>query len=402
MKQPADILLTQRFLPEFGGAIRWMHEVYRGWPRPVHVITHDYYNAPLRTPEFPGMPQRPESGDHAADSNLTIDRRDIFLHDWGFQSSANLQRYLRMTIAVKQQLTIHPHIRVHCAHVVPEVVSLLPLRWRYGRRLQIVCYAHGEEITACASSRQLSFLMRSGYRIVDLLLANSQHTARLVADHIDAEKVRVVHPGVAVAEFANADAAGAQWRREQGYDDKVVVVTMGRLDPRKNQAAVVNAVADLIGRFANLIYIIAGEGRQMPALRRQVADRGVGRHVVFTGPVDGQLRLALFGACDIFAMPAIRDGTDVEGFGIVFLEAGACGKATLGGTVGGQPEAVDDGQTGLLVDGTDQQAVTAALARLLSDADLRCRLGRQGRAKAQGHDWARVIQRTIELVEELE
>jgi len=401
MAQPADILLTQRFPPEHGGSIRWMHEVYRGWPRPVHVITHDYYDAPPRTPEFPGVPQRPQTGDDVTAANLTMDRRDIFLHDWGVASLANLRRYLRMTTAVKQQLAIHRRIRVHCTHVLPEVLSLLPLRWRYGRRLQIVCYAHGEEITACGSSRQLSFLMRRGYAIVDLLLANSQYTAGLAADHVAAEKIHVVHPGVEVAEFADADAAGARWRQEQGYDDKIVVVTVGRLDPRKNQAAVVDAVADLAGQFANLLYVVAGEGRQMSALRQQVAERGVEKHVVFTGPIDGQLRLALFGACDVFAMPAIQDGTDVEGFGIVFLEAGACGKATLGGTVGGQADAVDDGQTGLLVDGDNQPAVTAALEKLLRDGDLRCRLGGQGRAKAREHDWARVIQRTVELVEEL-
>ena len=77
------ILLTQRFLPEHGGSIRWMYEVYRRWPTPVEVITHDYYGHPPRTPEFPHAPERPAGGDHVTDANLRMDRRDIFIRYWG-------------------------------------------------------------------------------------------------------------------------------------------------------------------------------------------------------------------------------------------------------------------------------------------------------------------------------
>ncbi len=398
-----DILLSQRFLPEHGGSIRWMYEVYRRWPAPVRVITHDYYSAPPRTAEFPGAPGTPGGPDCVTDENLTMDRRDIFMRDWGLESFDRIRRYRRMTRAVHEVFkTTKDVVRVHCTHAVPEVVSLLAMRRKYGNRLRVICYAHGEEITACCSSRQLRFLMRRAHRIVDLMLANSHYTAGLLRDHIDEQKVRVVHPGVQLDEFTDASGAGARLRAERGWQDRLIVLTLGRLDPRKNHAAVIDAVAEL----PDVVYVIAGEGREMQNLKAQARQRGIEDRVVFTGAVDGPTRIALYGTCDVFAMPAVRDGTDVEGFGMVFLEAAACGKPSICGNTGGQADAVKDGntggETGLVVDGADRGAVTSALRRLTTDKNLRDQLGANGLAHAQQFDWSAVVQRTVELVENIQ
>jgi len=399
---PVDILLSQKFLPEPGGSIRWMYEVYRRWPRPIEVITHDYYADPPNTPEFPEVPSPPNGQDHVTDTNLILDRRPIFINDWGMENPRRVMRYARMTAAVNERFRKYKRLRVHCTHAVPEVVSLIPLRWRYGNRLKIICYAHGEEVTACCSSRQLRFLMHRGNAIVDRMLANSRYTASVLADHINPDKVHVVNPGVEFSEFENAQQAGAQWRASHGLTHKLIVLTLGRLDPRKNHTAVLEATARLAPKFPDLVYVLAGQGREMEQLRTQAAQLGVKDRVIFTGSVDAATRLALYGGCDVFAMPAIQDGTDVEGFGMVFLEAGACGKPTIAGSTGGQSDAVIDEKTGLIVDGTDRSAVVTALDRLLSDKDLRLRLGKAGRDNALNFDWKHVVQRTIKLVEEIQ
>ncbi len=396
-----DVLLSQRFVPEAGGSIRWMYEVYRRWPQPVEVITHDYYRYPPNTPEFPQVPQPPNGIDHVTDPNLKLDRRDIFMNDWGMESPRRLVRYARMTRAVAQRLREHRGaVRVHTTHAVPEVVSLIPLRWRYGRRLKILCYAHGEEITACRSSRQLQFLMARANAIVDVMIVNSHYTASLASQHINPSKVHVIHPGVEMDQYQDAHEAGRRWRAQHGLDGKLIVLTVGRLDPRKNHAAVLEAIAQLAPTFEALTYIIVGQGRQKDALEAQARRLEVLDRVVFTGTVDPGSMLGLYGACDLFVMPAIQDGTDVEGFGMVFMEAAACGKPTVAGRVGGQADAVVDGQTGLIVDGTDQAAVTSAVERLLSDEALRRRLGEAGRGHARQHDWSNVVQQTGRLVEE--
>ncbi len=401
-----DILLSQRFLPEPGGSIRWMYEVYSRWPQPVEVITHDYYNYPPNTPEFAQVPAPPNGRDHVTDDRLLMDRRDIFINDWGLESPHRLRRVLRMTAAVRERLRRCARsgqtLRVHCTHAVPEVVSLLPLKWLYGKRLQIISYAHGEEVTACCASRQLKFLMRRANAAVDLMIANSRYTTTVLDGHIDPSKVSVVNPGVRLDEFEPANELGRHWRQANGFGDRVIVLTLGRMDPRKNHAAVIEAVAQLADRFPNLLYVAAGQGREQSRLKARADQLGIADRIVFPGSVDGPTKLALFGACDVFAMPAIRDGTDVEGFGMVFLEAGACGKPCVAGCEGGQAEAVIDGHNGSVIDGTDRRAVTSAIERLLRNPAERDRMGRAGLAKAAEHDWPKVVQRTVELVEKLE
>ena len=377
-----------------------MYEVYRRWPRPVEVITHDYYHAPPNTPEMPHVPPPPNSHDHVTDANLKMDRRDIFMKDWGMDRPGKVLRYARMTQAVARRLKKHERVRVHCTHAVPEVVSLIPLRWRYGKQIQIICYAHGEEITACQSSRQLSFLMSRANAIVDVMITNSHYTASLVSQYIAPERVHVVHPGVAFDEFIGAQEAGRRWRDENNLSDKLIVLTVGRLDPRKNHAAVIEAIAKLAPTFDRLVYIIVGQGRQIDVLQQQARQLGVSDRVLLMGPMDPASLLAVYGACDVFSMPAVQDGTDVEGFGMVFVEAAACGKPCVSGQVGGQADAVVDGQTGFVVDGCNQMAVTQAMEKLLRDEELRRRMGQAGRQRAQEFDWRHVVQRTLGLVEE--
>lgn len=401
MEQPTiDILLAQRFAPEFGGSIAWMTQVYSRWPHPVEVVTHNYYDHPINPDR---LFQRPASGDHVSDNNFRMDRRDIFLHEWGLDRPGKLIRYRRMNRAVRERLKRpgKPIVRVHCIHAVPEAVSLIPLRWRYGRRLKIICYAHGEEITACASSRQLKFLMHRAHLAIDLMIANSGNTQRLLANHIDADKVKVMHPGVDLAAFENATEAGTRWRQENGLQEAQIILTVARLESRKNQLAVMRAVSKLVGNYPNLKYVIAGDGSNRESLQQEATNLNLLDHVIFTGEVDGETKGALYGACDVFAMPAIQHGTDIEGFGMVFIEAGACGKPSVAGNIGGQPEAVVDGKTGFVVDGNAVDEVASALDQLLSDDALRTKLGIAARAHAEMLDWSKVVQRTVELVEKI-
>lgn len=399
-----DILLTQRFPPEYGGAVRWVFETYRRWPRPVYVVTHDYYNAPPHTSAHPDIPHRPPGGDHGSDPNFTIDRRDIFLHNWGVDHPSRLIRYWRMAHAVWQQLRLHECVRVHCRDSVPEVVSLLPLRRLYGsQRLKIISYAHGEELTSCASSRQLRMLLGKACDAVDLMICNSKNTMQLLNGRVDSSRVSVIHPGVDVAAFQDAVEKGAAWRRAQGIGpEKLVILSVARLDPRKNQKAIIAAVAKLAPRFANIVFYAAGVGHQLEVLKGQANELGIADRVVFAGRVDEATKRAMYAGCDIFAMPSIRAGSDMEGFGIVFLEAGACGKPSIAGCDGGQAEAVIDGQTGFVVDGQDHDAVAGAIEKLAADDILRLQMGDQAHAHVQQFDWHQVVGRIVDRVDAID
>ena len=162
-----------------------------------------------------------------------------------------------------------------------------------------------------------------------------------------------------------------------------VLLSVGRLIERKGHRRVIDAVARLRPRFSDLRYLIIGDGPEREILNRLVVARGLTRHVRFLGAASETVKEASLQACDVFVLPCDHIGpNDVEGFGIVFLEAAAHGKPAVAGRSGGVPEAVIDGETGILVEPGQTADLAAALARLLSDADLRERMGKAARHHA--------------------
>jgi phosphatidylinositol alpha-1,6-mannosyltransferase len=160
-----------------------------------------------------------------------------------------------------------------------------------------------------------------------------------------------------------------------------VVVCVSRLVPRKGQDTLIAALPAVRAAVPEVCLLIVGGGPYLRRLRDQVRKRGLGDHVRFTGPVTDADLPGYYGAGDVFAMPCRtrRRGLDVEGLGMVFLEASACGLPVVAGDSGGAPEAVREGVTGNVVDGRSPVAVAAALIRYLTDARLAARVGQAGR-----------------------
>ncbi|HTY08051.1 MAG TPA: glycosyltransferase, partial [Candidatus Edwardsbacteria bacterium] len=142
----------------------------------------------------------------------------------------------------------------------------------------------------------------------------------------------------------------------------------------------------------DLRYVVVGEGPDLPRLRSLAGELGVLDRVTFTGRLDDAAVVALYHACDLFLMPSrtTLEPPNVEGFGISFLEAAACGKPVIGGRSGGIPDAVIDGITGLLVDPNDPRQIAAAALAVLRDPGYARSLGKAGRERAAGRSWAAV------------
>lgn len=193
-------------------------------------------------------------------------------------------------------------------------------------------------------------------------------------------ELRQLAPGVDIDTY-HPTVDGGPVRRRYGLSDRPVIVCVSRLVPRKGQDALIRALPAIRRRVPDVALLIVGGGRYLPALRRLAGGHGTGP-VHFTGPVPGPELAAHYAAGDVFAMPCRtrRGGLDVEGFGIVFLEASAVGLPVVAGVSGGSPDAVRDGETGYLVDGRDLDALADRLVTLLTDRDLARRLGRAGRA----------------------
>lgn len=191
-----------------------------------------------------------------------------------------------------------------------------------------------------------------------------------------------VPPGVDANVFKPDDAARHELRRRYGLGERPVVVCLSRLVPRKGQDMLIRAMPGVRARVPGAALLIVGGGPYGDALRALARDCGVQDDVVFTGSVPADELGAHHAIADVFAMPCRTRGAglDVEGLGIVFLEASATGVPVIAGRSGGAPETVREGETGYVVDGRSVAEITDRLVTLLDDKDRATKMGAAGRA----------------------
>ena len=246
-------------------------------------------------------------------------------------------------------------------------------------------FVHGAEVLLPLYG-SLPDWRRRDFARADHVLACSAATAELAHDRLGLARPAAVVNVPAGPRPGEQLVAGraASLRAQLGLPRGPIVASVGRLVRRKGFDRVVRSVAAMAGECPDLSYVIAGAGPEAAELDALTAALGVGGRVRRLGEVDELTKWALYEIADVFAMPnRSLDGTDWEGFGIVFLEAALARRPSIAGRAGGTGDAVLDEVTGLRVDPEDQDALTAALRRLLGDPELRQRLGTSGEAMAR-------------------
>lgn len=211
----------------------------------------------------------------------------------------------------------------------------------------------------------------------------SQGTADVIQARLAPPRAPLVlHPGItARAAERPRDLPGLGMGAKAEND--LLLLTVARLVPRKGVDLVIRRVAELAAEFSGLRYAVVGDGPERAALDSLATQLGIRDRVLFLGAVDDATRNGLYVACDLFVtLNRELDGSDFEGFGIVFLEAGLAEKAVVGGRNGGVPDAIAHGHTGLLVDPEDAGESREAIRSLLTDAARRQAMGRAGRTRA--------------------
>jgi phosphatidylinositol alpha-1,6-mannosyltransferase len=188
-------------------------------------------------------------------------------------------------------------------------------------------------------------------------------------------------------------AGGEAIRTRLGLAGRPVVLCVSRLVPRKGQDILIEAMPAIRERVPDAALLVVGGGPDRVRLRRMVEIADLAKHVVFTGSVPWDELPAHYAAGDVYAMPCRtrRRGLDVEGLGIVYLEASATGLPVVAGDSGGAPDAVREGETGYVVNGREVAAVADRVATLLADRELASRMGAAGRAWVEA-EWRWDIQ----------
>jgi phosphatidylinositol alpha-1,6-mannosyltransferase len=370
------LVITELFLPTKGGTAVWFDEVYRRLGgKGIHIVTADV----------------PSAAKHDAAHPNTVHRLKLRRHPWLRPES--LVMYAKLS-AVSLALALrHRFDAVHAGRVLPEGLVGWVVARLTGRPL--VVYSHGEELTTWRQPGKMRSMAWT-YRHADLVIANSEFTRdELVKLGVAPSHIALLYPGVDVARF-RPDLPHGDLRARIGVAaNEKLIVSVGRLSRRKGFDQVIRALPLLLERGLAAHYALIGIGEDWERLRALAAEQGVSERVHFLGHVAPEELPRWYNAADVAAMPNREIDGDTEGFGMVFLEAAACGKPAVAGLAGGTASAVIDGVTGLRVDGASTLAVADAISRLLCDANLARELGDRGHARAiDQFSWEQVAERT--------
>lgn len=264
-------------------------------------------------------------------------------------------------------------------------------RWlRKAGATHIVALTHGHEVW-WSKIWPFSWAMKEIARSVDIATYLGEFTRSAIAPRFsDPRKLIKIAPGIDTEHFKPRNVENL--RKSLGLDNRPTIVCVGRLVHRKGQDRLVEAMPAILKRFPDAALVFVGEGPHRAHLEKLVKVKKVEKFVQFIGRIQYINLPEYIAIGDIFAMPSRSRffGLEVEGLGIVYLEASACGLPVIGGDSGGAPDAVKHGETGFVVDGNDVDAITHRIIQLLADKKLRDEMGSAGRQWAiQEWSWER-------------
>jgi len=355
------LISSTYFPPQTGGISRMMEEICVAL-------------GPTRVSCFTGVHEAQENSPRLA--SIRVRRRPA-----AFRGNPIL-RALTLACSVSEVLVRERPTVVQLATCEEGYLGLQLQRWF---RLPFVVYAHGNEILAAIDSDWDK--PRLALKKAACVLANSSFTAGLLRTAgVAPDAIAVIPLGCDIDKFRPRAPDPELRRKLLGNRERgPVILTVGGLVERKGHDMVIRSLPSVCQRVPHATYLIVGTGPFRERLDELAAELGVRDRIIFAGKVPDDQLPDVYAMCDVFAMPsrARLASHDVEGFGLVFLEAGACAKPVVAGRSGGIEDAVVDGFTGLIVDPSDARDVSQALIRLLTDSELRGRLGRQGRDRVE-------------------
>lgn len=264
-------------------------------------------------------------------------------------------------------------------------LALLAPRARQAGATRVLASTHGHEVGWSMLPVARSVLRSIGDH-TDVVTFVSRYTRSRFAPAFGPNAaLEYLPPGVDSDRFRPDPAARAELRRRYRLGERPTVVCLSRLVPRKGQDMLIKALPSIRRRVDGAALVIVGGGPYLETLRKLTREYEVEDHVTFTGGVPGDELPAHHAMADVFAMPCRTRGAgmDVEGLGIVFLEASAAGIPVVAGDSGGAPEAVQHNKTGLVIDGNSVEEVGEAVTELLTDRDRAAAMG------AAGREWVR-------------
>lgn len=374
---PKILVLSELFLPTKGGTAVWAAEVYRRiGGSEIHIVTS----------AVPGSETIDAS--HPNTIHRISMKRQAWLRPESLALYANL---LVKAIGVAKKNEFET---IHAFRALPEGF----VGWLVSRleNIPLVVFAHGEELTTWgrgAKYQLMKFVLKRAQRVI----ANSEHTkSTLIEMGVDHGKIGVVYPGVDLERFKSGLPITGFKEIHGLRPDVPLVLSIGRLSRRKGFDNTLRAMGLLRANGLDFDYVIGGTGEDRQYLKAIIDELGLNACAKLIGQVDEVDLPRWLNACDVFAMPNREINGDNEGFGMVFLEAAACGKPSIAGKDGGTGAAVLDEVTGFRVDGASVGEIAQALEAMLRNPEKGKKMGEAGMKRAtEFFGWRSVAERLI-------
>lgn len=376
------LLVAHTFPPLLGGSAAVYEALARHANGAIAVLTsrRDHRTGEER----PGWREADRSAPYA------VHRLDLVRPPLGGRLSATLAWAPRATLLAATVATLARRHGVSAVCVCDdETVGWLVPFVRRAMGLRALVYCHGDDLVqsdARAVARRSRHLAAA-----HAVIAASAFAARRLetAYGVARDRIFLLPNGVDLDRFCPGPPDGAL-AAALGVAGRRVILAATRLVPRKGVDRLITALSAVMARVPNAALLIAGDGPQRPALEAQAQ----GLPVRFLGAVPPERMPALYRLAEVVVLPNREEPGEVDGIPMTVLEAQACGRPVIGGRAGGTPEAIADGETGLVVDGEDAGAIAAAVIRVLTDPALAARLAAGARAVSASRDW-RVRTRTF-------
>lgn len=267
-------------------------------------------------------------------------------------------------------------------------------KWASSKKPRLVATFHGAELALARRRRHYAPVLRWLSSNLDAAIANSKSTAATVRELAGVEPVVIPFgPPRGAVSLDHAPRTD-----DSSSNELPVVLAVGRLIERKGFPVLVRAAEKLRGKAR---IVIAGGGEQERAIRAEIERRGVGDVVTLAGQLSNAALSQLYRNCTVFCLPAVVDSRgETEGLGVVLTEAMSHARPVVASNLGGIPDAVEDGEAGVLVKPEDPAALANALLRLLGNRELAARMGEAGRRRAKElFSWEAIADRHLEIYE---
>lgn len=373
-------MISELYLPTKGGTAVWFDSVYRllGGKK-VHIITSKV------------------QGSLAHDKNHPNSVHRFYSERIKWLRPESLGIYFKILFFSIKLTAKYNFFQIHAGRVLPEgFVAWIVSKFS---NCPVIIYAHGEEITTWRQPNKFR-VMKFVFRNADCIIANSEFTEKeLIKLGIKKNKIKKISPGVDLNRFKTG-LKTIDLKETIGMDDKSkLILSVGRLTRRKGFDQTICAVSELNKKGMDVHYAIVGTGEDKAYLESIVNKNKLYKKVHFLGHVSEKDLPRWYNAADLFVMANREIDGDTEGFGMVFIEAGACGKPVIAGKAGGTGSAVIHGETGFRIDGNSTNELTDHIYQLLNDNLLSNRLGSNGYNRVRRKfSWYSVAEQTHEII----